>query len=115
MKKFQYVLCVLLALAGLGHLVGTFIAYRGGSDVFVWSLSATAFTWTIVFLHALRIQRPTDRPVRVGALICSAVWIVLALMFGLAERNIFDPRVMMHVVVTLLLMVASFSRPSPAV
>ena len=114
MKKFQYLLCVLLALSGLGHVVGTFTAYRVGTDVFVWSLAATAFTWTIVFLHVLRIQRPADRLIRIGAVICSVAWIVLSLMFGLAEGNIFDPRAMMHAIVTLLLVGASFVRPSPA-
>jgi hypothetical protein len=107
MRKMQYAFCGSLALAGAGHLLGTFLAYEPGTDVFVWSLSATAFTWTVVFLHVLRIQRSEDQPIWLAALVTSTLWLCFVIMFGLAEGDLLDPRVLMHGVSTALLI--SFS------
>lgn len=107
MRKFEYVLCALLALGGVGHLFGTFTGYEIGSEVFVWSLSATAFTFLIVFPQVLRIQRADDGPVRTAATVATIVWIGLALGFGASVGNIADPRAMMHAVVSALLVVTT--------
>lgn len=108
MKTFEYILCGLLALGGIGHLFGTFTGYEIGSEVFVWSLSATAFTFLIAFLQLLRIQRPNDRPVRFGATVATLAWVGLALGFGNAVGNIADPRALMHAVVSALLVATTF-------
>lgn len=113
MNKLQYLACIILALSGAGHFVGTFLAYQLNTDVFVWSLAASAFTWTVVFLHVLRIRRPDDRPIWIGALITSAAWLVVVILFGLAEGNPLDPRVLMHAVSTALLMAFSFATFHP--
>ena len=111
MQKLEYALCALLALGGAGHLLGTFSGYPIGSEVFVWSLSATAFTFLIVFLQALRIQRPHDRPVTIGATVATIAWLGLALSFGSAVGDIADPRAMMHALVSAaLLATTAFGR-----
>lgn len=107
MKGVELVLCVLLALGGLGHLFGTLAGYEPGSEVFVWSLSATCFVFLLVFLHVVRIYRPQDRTVRMAAIVASGAWIGLALAFGAAVGDIADPRALMHVVVTSALLMTS--------
>lgn len=100
-------LCALLALGGMGHLVGTIIGYQPGTEVFVWSLSATCFVFLLVFLHVLRVYRPQDKPVKVAASVGSVAWISLALAFGAAVGNVTDPRALMHAVVTAGLLFTS--------
>lgn len=107
MRTVELILCSLLALGGLGHLAGTITGYPAGSEVFVWSLTATAFVFLLVFLHVLRIYRPEDRPVRVAASVASVAWVGLALAFGAAVGNIADPRALMHAIVTAGLLVTS--------
>jgi hypothetical protein len=97
MRAFEFGLCVLLALAGLGHLTGTFLFYTAGTDIFVWSLSASAFVFAIVFLHAVRILRPEDALIGNAAIVFSLIWVALAFLFALAEGNPADPRALMHI------------------
>lgn len=115
MRKVELTLCGLLALGGGGHLLGTITGYQPGTEVFVWSLTATCFVFLLVFLHALRIYRPKDRPVKVAASVASVAWIALALAFGAAVGNLADPRALMHAVVTAGLLLTSLlgSRARP--
>ena len=108
MNNFEYALCGLLALGGLGHLFGTLTGYPAGSEVFVWSLSATGFVFLIVFLQVLRINRPQDSAIRTGVSIATAAWVVLALAFGAAVGDIFDPRGLMHAIVSAALLATTF-------
>src|SRR5262245_48458023 len=110
MKKVEYGLCALLALFALGHLAGTLTGYKPGTDVFVWSLSATFFVFAIVFLHVLRLRRPGDGLIRLGAIVFTAIWAVLALMFGWSQGNILDPRVLLHAAASVALMGTSLMR-----
>lgn len=111
MKKFELILCGLLGFGGAGHLFGTLSGYQPGTEVFVWSLSATAFVALLVFLHVLRILRPGDKPVRAAASLASVVWIGLALAFGAAIGDIADPRALTHALVTFGLLVTTFLTP----
>ena len=109
MKAVEYGLCALLALGGVGHFAGTLTGYEAGTEVFAWSLSASAFVFTLVALHLLRLGRPADRPLAVVAIVATSAWIVVAILFGRAIGGVGDPRVLMHVAVSLLL-VASAAR-----
>lgn len=117
MKRVEYVLCLLLALGGLGHLYGTIDGYEAGTEVFAWSLSASAFVFTIVFLHVMRIRRPRDRPLALGAIAASLAWAAVALLFGQAIGSVADPRVLMHVSAALGLVATTaigLTAPRPA-
>ena len=119
MRKLEIALCVLLSFAGVGHLAGTLAGYEPGTEVFVWSLSATAFVFTVAFLHLLRLRRPGDRLIAGGAAVATALWIVLALLFGSSVGAITDPRVLIHVAVSAALLAASLrdlraGRPMPS-
>lgn len=94
-------MCALLGLGALGHLYGTFESYPIGSEVFVWSLSATAFTFAVIGfnIHA----RSGDRFLLVMATVSAVAWAALALGFGNAIGNIFDPRAIAHAVPSMIL------------
>jgi hypothetical protein len=107
MKKLEFVLCGLLALGGVGHLIGTITGYEPGTEVFVWSLAGSTLTFLIVYLHVLRVRRGDDRPLAIAAAVSTAAWIGLALGFGAAVGDVADPRALMHVVVSLALLVTT--------
>lgn len=101
MNTIRYVMCALLALGALGHLYGTFDGYPLGSEVFVWSLSASAFTFAVVTFNLL--ARSRDRVLLIAGMVSAAVWAALALGFGSAVDNLFDPRALMHAVPSTVL------------
>ena len=107
MKKLELTLCLLLALAGTGHVAGTLAGYEFGTEVFVWSLSATDFVFTVVFLHHVRILRPGDRLIAMGAAVATSVWICLALLLRFSIGALADPRVMIHILTSLALLVTA--------
>ena len=109
MKRLDYGFCVLLALGGLGHLFGTFAGYELGTEVFAWSLSASGFVFTLVFLNVMRIRRPGVRVLALGAAVPTLVWAGIALMFGGSIGAVADPRILMHVVAALGLMAMALS------
>jgi hypothetical protein len=103
MNIIRYVMCALLALGALGHIYGTFDGYAVGTEVFVWSLSATAFTFAVVTFNLL--ARSLDRILLTAGMVSAAVWAALALGFGSAIGNIVDPRAIMHAVPSMVLAV----------
>lgn len=111
MRIVELILCGLLALAALAHLGGTLAGYELGTEIFVWSVSATCFVFLLVFVHVLRIYRPGDRPVRLAAIAGSVVWIGLALAFGAAVGDILDPRALTHAVITFGLLATTLLGP----
>jgi hypothetical protein len=108
MKRLEYVLIGLLALGGVGHLIGTLTGYPWGTEVFVWSLTAVCYVFLLVFLHVLRINRPHDQPVMVAATVGTVAWLILALWFGAAIGNILDVRALMHAGVSAALLATIF-------
>jgi len=101
MAVLRYIMCAVLALGALGHLYGTFDGYPLGSEVFVWSLSATAFTLAVVTFNIL--ARSGDRTLLTAAMISAFAWGCLAILFGSAIDNVMDPRVIAHVVPSFIL------------
>jgi hypothetical protein len=101
MTILRYLMCGLLALGALGHLYGTFDGYQLGSEVFVWSLSATAFTLAVVTFNVL--ARSGDRTLLAAAMMSAIAWAILALMFGAAIGNVFDPRAIAHALPSFVL------------
>lgn len=108
MERLEWLLVGLLAIGAVGHLFGTFTGYAPGTEVFVWSLTAVFYVFTVVFLQVLRIVRKNDRWITLGASAATAAWVVLALAFGLAVGNLWDPRALMHAGVSAALLVTTF-------
>lgn len=110
LKKIEWGFVVLLALAALGHTVGTFTMLEIGSGIFVWSLSGVLACLLVVAFNVLSIQRPGDRPVRMLAGASALGWIVIVVLFGLSIGNVADPRVLMHLVAAAGLLVLAVRR-----
>lgn len=115
MERLEWLLVGLLGVGAVGHLFGTFAGYLPGTEVFVWSLTAVFYVFTVIFLQALRIVRKNDRWITFGASAATAVWVGLALAFGGAVGNVWDPRAVMHAGVSAALLVTTFlSSKTPA-
>jgi len=107
MHKLQWGLIAVLALGGLGHFAGTLIGYEPGSEIFVWSLTAVCYVFVVAFLQALRLRREQDRWISTGATLATAAWMGLALAFGAAVGDIFDPRGLVHAGASAGLLIAT--------
>ena len=105
LKTVDRAFAVLLILAAAGHSVGSFQAYH--STELVWALSASLYALLLAVLNLLRVNRPDDRSLACVAFAGSAVWVVVALSFGLSIGNPFDPRALTHATIALVLAVFS--------
>lgn len=108
MRKLEWGLIGVLALGGIGHLVGTFMGYPPGSEVFVWSMTAVFYVFAVVFLQVLRLRRPNDRFIRIGASAATTAWMVAAMAFGGAIGSLLDPRALLHAGASAALLITTF-------
>ena len=95
-KKIDLIFCVLLALASLGHLFGTFKLLEFGSGIFVWSLSGVLAAALLTSLNILRNKRSEDKTIARIALIGNIGWVAIVILFGGSIGNYADPRVLFH-------------------
>jgi hypothetical protein len=93
----------LLLLFGLMHAVGSSLAYPFLSSELVWAISATVLAVLLAVLNFVRAGRPADTTLAWICAIGCAVWVVLALAFGVSIGNVFDSRVDLHALVALIL------------
>jgi hypothetical protein len=103
MRRLRLALCALLGLVAAGHFTGTFLFYPAGSEVFVWSLSGGVLALAVIVLNLVAMSG--ERAHLAAAGLFSLAWAGLALGFGLAIDAPADPRVLMHVLVALALVV----------
>lgn len=99
----ELVLSFLLFIGALLHAYGSFLTFAWGSPELVWSLGSSGFAVLLALLCGLRARRQSDRALSVLAAIGCAGWTAIVLSFGISIGNPADPRVLYHVVVTLLL------------
>lgn len=107
-KTIEWMFCGLMAFATAGHLYGTFVLTTVGSGLFVWSLAGVLAAALIAALNVLRASRQDDAPLAWIALTGSLCWVAIAVLFGLSIGNVFDPRVLVHVVAAAGLSYFSF-------
>jgi hypothetical protein len=69
----------------------------------VWAVSASALAVLLASINLLRTSRTGDRALAWICLIGCLAWIVLALAFNLSIGNVFDPRGLIHAIVTMVL------------
>jgi hypothetical protein len=107
---------VLLALASGGHTVGTILWTAPLSGIFVWSLGSALAGGLLAALNIVRAGRPQDKTLAAIAGIGTACWALVTLSFGLSIHNVFDPRPLGHVIISIVLVVFSaitfFRKPS---
>ena len=97
-KTVDRLFCGLLAFGAAGHLLGTFLFTKLGSDLFVWSLSGVLAAALLVAVNLVRNARSGDKTVAWIALMGSLGWIAVVALFGRSIGNPFDLRVLLHAV-----------------
>ena len=107
MRTVELILCALLGISALLHGFGSFAGYPLGSEVLVWSLAASGFCLSVVFLNVLRVLRGDDRAVTWGALVGTIAWLAVVLGFGGAEVGYLDFRVLIHAALAAALIVTT--------
>lgn len=91
----------LLLLGGVGHTYGSFRSYAFLTPLLVWALSGSLAVTLLAAVNLVRANRSDDRALAWVSFAGCLGWIALAIAFGFATRNVLDPRVIYHVVVSL--------------
>lgn len=97
----------LLALAAGGHTVGTIVWTKPMSDIFIWSLGSSLAAGLLATLNIVRAGRPDDKTLAVITAIGTACWATVAFSFGISIGNVFDPRPLGHVIISIVLVIFS--------
>jgi len=105
MKKLDQLFGVLLILGSCGHTAGTLLWLPAMSGIWIWSLGAALAGLVLGALNLVRAVRPEDKPIAVIAVVGTALWALIAFAFGKSINNIFDPRPLIHCIVSIVLVI----------
>lgn len=97
----------LLVLAAAGHTVGTILWTKPMSGIFIWSLGSSLAAGLLATSNIIRAGRPYDKTLAVIAAIGTTCWAVVAFGFGMSIGNVFDPRPLSHVIISIALVIFS--------
>ena len=105
MKTVDRVFGWLLVVCTAMHCVGCLIAFlHTNPDMLLWTEGAGIGGFLLAAVNLLRVNRPDDHGLAwVSAAGCLA-WAIMAVAFGLRIGNVFDPRPLVHTLVTLTLL-----------
>jgi hypothetical protein len=101
MKILDRILSCLLILGGIGHALGSFRFYKSDQMILLWSLCASLFVFLFAALSLVRAGRPQDTALAWLCLVAGLCWIAASLRFAVLIGNLFDPRPLIFVVLTL--------------
>jgi hypothetical protein len=97
----------LLVLAAGGHTVGTILWTKPMSGTFIWSLGSSLAAGLLATLNIVRAGRTDDKTLALITAIGTACWAAVAFSFGLSIGNVFDPRPLGHVIISIVLVIFS--------
>ena len=106
LQRLERILAAILIVGGLLHAYGSFTAFDTGSVVLAWSLGSAAFA---IFLGCVAFEASSERArvslrrITIAGLLA---WGVVVALFGSAIGNFADPRVLYHIIVAALLVLA---------
>ncbi len=100
----------LLVIGGLLHGFGALKSYEPQTALLVWALSGSLAAILLAAINLMRVNRPHDQTMARVAFVGSLCWAAITLAFGMTIDNLFDPRVLYHAVVALVL--AALSLPA---
>jgi hypothetical protein len=107
MKALDRVFGGLLFLGGVGHGMGSYIAYRSDHMVLLWAWSASLAVFLLAAVNLLRAGRNADRSLAWISFVACLMWVAFALWFGRLIGDVFDARPLGNVLITLVLAVFS--------
>jgi len=108
MKSSDRLFGVLLLIGAALHSYGSISSYKLGTTELVWALSGSLAAGLIAAINLVRGERPGDAPVAWISFVASSCWFAVAIGFGAAIGDIFDPRVLWHAICALALAAFSF-------
>jgi hypothetical protein len=97
----------LLFLAGIGHSLGSYMAYRGDHMILLWAWSASLAIFLLAAVNLLRAARTEDRSLAWISFAACLIWVGFAIWFGRLVGNVLDPRALGNAVITLVLAIFS--------
>lgn len=103
MKIVDRIFGCLLILGALGHTIGTILWTPPMSGIFIWSLGAALAAFILGALNLVRAGRPGDRAVASIATAGTFLWMLLAITFGISIHHVMDPRPLIHIIVSFVL------------
>jgi hypothetical protein len=98
---------VLLLVGSALHSYGSISFYKIGSPELVWALSGSLAGGLTAAINLVRSGRPDDIAISWVSSIAAICWFAVAIGFGLAIGNVFDPRAIWHATCALVLAVFS--------
>ncbi len=107
MKLLDKTFGVLLLVGSMLHAYGSMSSYQFGTQELVWALAGSLAGGLTAAINLLRAARPEDTTLAWVAFVASIGWCAVAIGFGAAIGNLFDPRVLWHAISALAL--AGFS------
>ena len=99
MRGVDRALAILLILGGVGHSVGSYLAYKTNQMELLWALCASLFVFLLGTINLLRASRPTDGSLGWICLVAGLAWIPSCLRFAQLAGNMLD----FHAVIFILL------------
>ena len=97
----------LLILASLMHSYGSLHSYSNAPVTLVWAQAGALAGIMLAAVNLLRIGRPKDRALAWVSLGGCLAWVAVAVAFGAASGNVFDPRPITHMVIGAVLAMMS--------
>lgn len=107
MKVIDRIFGCLMFLGGIGHGVGSYMAYKNDHMTLLWAWSASLVGFLLAALNLLRAGRESDRPLAWISLAGCLVWIGFVVWFGQLLGNPLDFRPLGNLIITVVL--AGFS------
>jgi hypothetical protein len=107
MRVLDSVFGCLLFLGGIGHGLGSYMAYRNDHMVLLWAWSASLAVFLLAAVNLLRAGRTGDSSLAWISFVACVAWIAFAVWFGRLIGNVFDPRPLGNILITLVLAIFS--------
>ena len=106
-RKIDQIFAGLLLIGAILHAFGSIASYPKGSQIMVWALSGGLAAGLLAVLNLVRAGRPADRTLAWITFFGSLCWVAVAIGFGVAIGNIYDPRPLWHAISAFALAVFS--------
>jgi hypothetical protein len=106
-RKIDQLFGGLLLIGAILHAFGSIANYPTGSQIMVWALSGSLAAGLLAVLNLVRVGRPADYALAWITFFGCLCWVAVAIAFGVAIGNVYDPRPLWHAISAFALAVFS--------
>jgi len=103
MQGLDRTVSIFLIFGGVGHSIGSYLAYRSNQMELLWALCASLFVFLLGAINLLRASRPSDPALAWICLGALLAWIPTMVRFGQLAGNLLDIHAVFFMVLTLAL------------